>query len=245
MTRSPGLNCATPSPIATISPAASLPGTNGGSGRNWYLPASISTSTYCTPRAPILTCTSPGPGGGGSGTSRRASTSGPPNASHTTAFIAASLSPIVEHKEPGPAVTGLVWPMHRDALNLRAKAAREHRPVGFFARRVDAGDDGRHAGRKSQRGAGVEQCREAVLGAGSGTHRAEFDETDAVAGLALRPQMADREAGEFAVAVPQQYHVAELARGERADLAPKIEPVIELFGQFSRGTLHVSALALR
>ena len=60
---------------------------NGGSGRNWYLPASISTSTYCTPRARIRTVISPGPGGGGSGTSRSASTSGPPNASHTIAFM--------------------------------------------------------------------------------------------------------------------------------------------------------------
>ena len=33
----------------------------------------------------------PGPGGGGSGTSRSASTSGPPNASQTTAFMAPSL----------------------------------------------------------------------------------------------------------------------------------------------------------
>src|SRR6185437_1876009 len=47
----------------------------------------MSTSTYCTPRASMRTCTSPGPGGGGSGTSRSANTSGPPNASHTTAFI--------------------------------------------------------------------------------------------------------------------------------------------------------------
>jgi hypothetical protein len=46
MILSPGLNCVTPSPIATTSPAASLPGMKGGSGRNWYLPASIKTSTY-------------------------------------------------------------------------------------------------------------------------------------------------------------------------------------------------------
>src|SRR6516164_9109548 len=62
-------------------------GMKGGSGRNWYFPANIRTSTYCAPRARILTCTSPAPGGGGSGTSRRARTSGPPNASHTTALI--------------------------------------------------------------------------------------------------------------------------------------------------------------
>ena len=63
------------------------PGMKGGSGRNWYFPASIRTSTYCTPRAWMRTCTSPGPGDAGSGTSRRASTSGPPNASQTTALM--------------------------------------------------------------------------------------------------------------------------------------------------------------
>src|SRR5215472_7438499 len=36
----------------------------------------------------MRTCSSPGPGSGGSGTSRSASTSGPPNPSQTTAFIA-------------------------------------------------------------------------------------------------------------------------------------------------------------
>src|SRR5947208_14540335 len=146
MILSPSLNCVTPSPTATISPAASLPGMKGGSGRNWYLPASISTSTYCTPRAAMRTCTSPGPGGGGSGISRNAKTSGPPNASHTTAFISVPLSPIVEHEEPGPAVAGLVRAVHRDPLDLGAEAAREPLAVGFFARRVDAGDDGGRAG---------------------------------------------------------------------------------------------------
>src|SRR6266478_8588208 len=179
---SPMLNCVTPSPTATTSPAPSLPGMNGGSGRNWYLPASISTSTYCTPRAAIFTCTSPGPGGGGSGTSRKASTSGPPNASHTTAFIAVPLSPIVEHEEPGPTVAGLVGTVHRDTLDLRAEAACEHRAVGLFARRVDAGNDGGHPGGGREPGAGIEQRGEAVRGAGA--HGAEFDKADAVAGFA-------------------------------------------------------------
>src|ERR1700724_675235 len=139
ITWSPILNRVTSGPTATTSPAPSLPGMKGGSGRNWYLPASIRTSTYCTPRAPMRTCTSPGPGGGGSGMSRNASTSGPPNASHTIAFIAAPLSPIVEHEEPGPAVTWLVRAMHRDALDLGAEAAPEHCAVGFLARQIDPG----------------------------------------------------------------------------------------------------------
>src|SRR5437588_8102433 len=217
MMRSPDLKRVTPSPTATTSPAASLPGTKGGSGRNWYLPASIRTSTYCTPRAAILTCTSPGPGGGGSGISRKASTSGPPNASHTTAFIAVPLSPIVEHEEPGPAVAGLVGTVHRDTLDLRAKAAREHLAVGFFARRVDAGDDGGHAGGDREPGAGIQQRGEAVRAPGAGAHGAEFDKADAVAGFARRPQMADRKTGEAAIAVPQEHRVAALAGRARSD----------------------------
>src|SRR5947209_4674093 len=113
----------------------------------------------------MRTCTSPGPGGGGSGMSRNASTSGPPNASHTIALIAAPLSPIVEHEEPGPAVARLVRAMHRDALDLRAEAASEHRAVGLLARRVDPGYERAHAGRNGKRGAGVDQRGEAVLGA--------------------------------------------------------------------------------
>src|ERR1700726_2476249 len=202
ITRSPGLNCVTPSPIATTSPAASLPGMKGGSGRNWYLPASIRTSTYWTPRAAMRTCTSPGPGGGGSGTSRSASTSGPPNASHTTAFIASPLSPIVEHEEPGPAVPRLVRAMHRDPLDLGAKAAPEHCAIGLRARQIDAGDDIRHPGRNGEPGAAVEQRGKALRRSRSRPHRAEFDEADALAGFARRPQMADRETGEPAVAVP-------------------------------------------
>src|SRR5205823_12186776 len=109
--------------------------------------ASISTSTYCTPRAAMRTCTSPALGGGGSGISRNASTSGPPNASHTIAFITAPLSPIVEHEEPGPAVARFVGAVHRHPLDLRAKAAPEQVPVGLLARQIDPGHDRAHARR--------------------------------------------------------------------------------------------------
>src|SRR5437667_5444355 len=228
---SPILNCVTPSPTATTTPAASLPGMKGGSGRNWYLPASISTSTYCTPRAAMRTCTSPAPGGGGSGISRNASTSGPPNASHTIAFIAGPLSPVVQHEEPGPAVARLVGPVHRDALDLRAEAASEQVAVGLLARQIDPGHHRCHAGRNGKRGAGIEQSGKAALGARSRPDRAEFDEAAVVAGLARVAAMADREAGEPAVAVPQERRVAEPAREHGADLAAQVEPVIERFGQ--------------
>ena len=65
---------------------------------NWYFPASIRTSTYCTPRAWIRTCTSPGPGEAGSGSSRSASTSGPPNASQTTALMRHALAVQGRHR---------------------------------------------------------------------------------------------------------------------------------------------------
>src|SRR5260370_39572907 len=100
----------------------------------------------------MRTCTSPGPGGGGSGISRNASTSGPPNASHTIAFIAAPLSPIVESIDVGPAVARLVRPVHRDALNLRAEAAREQVGGGLLARQGDPGPHRCHAGRDGKRG---------------------------------------------------------------------------------------------
>src|SRR5436190_300632 len=242
MTLSPGLNRVTPSPIATTSPAASLPGMKGGSGRNWYLPASISTSTYWTPRAAMRTCTSPGPGGGGSGTSRNASTSGPPNASHTIAFIAALLTPIVEHEEPGPAVARLVRAMHRDALDLRAEAAPEHRSVGLLARQIDAGHHIHHADCGGERGAGIEQRGKTVLRSGSRLYRAELDEALRLAGLALGPAMADRKAGEPAVAIPQQHRIAELAGGDGADLGPQIEAVIQGFGEIAGRGFRLRAL---
>src|ERR1700730_15486668 len=129
ITRSPRLNRVTPGPRATTSPAASLPGMKGGSARNSYLPASINTPTYCAPRAPILTCTSPAPGGGGSGISRSASTSGPPNASQTTAFIRGFLFARLGTQ------TGLMadaQPLHSLLVSVAGKAVlveEQNRPV--------------------------------------------------------------------------------------------------------------------
>src|SRR5207237_8564855 len=125
----------------------------------------------------------PGRAGDGPAMSRKASTSGPPNASHTIAFIAAPLSPIVEHEEPGPAVARLVRAMHRDALDLRAEAASEQVAVGLLARQIDPGHHRCHAGRNGKRGAGIEQSGKAALGARSRPDRADFDEAAVVAGL--------------------------------------------------------------
>src|SRR5205807_9165243 len=61
---------------------------------------------------------------------------------------------------------------------------------------------------------------------------------------ALRPGMADREAGEPAGAVPQQHRVAEPAGKNGADLAAQVEPVMERIGQFAGGGLRLRALAL-
>src|SRR5580700_3690520 len=200
--RSPSLKRVTASPTATTSPAPSFPGTKGGSGRNWYLPASIRTSTYCTPRAAIRTCTSPGPGGGGSGTSRSTRTSGPPNASQTTAFIALSSAPIVENVEAGSAVAGLIRPMHRHALDPGTKPASQHMPVRLLARQIDPRQHVLHADRLRESGATVEQRRETLLAARARPYRTELDKAATLAGLACRPPMADREAGEAAVALP-------------------------------------------
>src|SRR5437660_165761 len=132
MTLSPGLNCVTPSPTATISPAASLPGTKGGSGRNWYLPASISTSTYCTPRAAIFTCTSPGPAGGGrdpgAGVEQRGEAVGAPGArAHRAEFdkadAVAGLARRSQMADRKPRETAVAIP-HKHRV---AQIAGEHR----------------------------------------------------------------------------------------------------------------------
>src|ERR1700722_9915753 len=155
ITLSPIWNCVTPGPTATTMPAASPPGMNGGSGRNWYLPASIRTSTYCTPRASMRTCTSPGPGGGGSGTSRSANTSGPPNASHTTAFIHAipccrrcSIASSPARRQQHRPVLG-----HDQDECTDPRQARDLQQVGLLIDR-EGGDNAQHGGDRHQ---GVEQ----------------------------------------------------------------------------------------
>ena len=44
MTRSPTACSLTPGPMALTTPAASMPGTNGGSSLTWYLPEIVSRS---------------------------------------------------------------------------------------------------------------------------------------------------------------------------------------------------------
>ena len=51
ITRSPFLTRVTFAPIASTTPEASRPGTNGRSGRVWYLPCSISVSGKLSPIA--------------------------------------------------------------------------------------------------------------------------------------------------------------------------------------------------
>jgi hypothetical protein len=83
-----------------------------------------------------------------------------------------------------------------------------------------------------------------ALGGGPGPHGAEFDETAAFAGLARRPPIADREAGEAACTSPQQKDVAETARRECADLGAEIEPLVKRFGHLAAGGLGRAPVSL-
>ena len=123
-----------------------------------------------------------------------------------------ALSPIVDHETSGPAVAGLIWPVHRDDVHSGPKASAHHQPIGFFAPGVHSGEDGRHAGVSRERGAAVEQGAEAGLGSEAGTRRAEFHEQAIPTSLAGWTPMADGEAGETARSAAQQQSVAE-ARG--------------------------------
>jgi len=117
--------------------------------------------------------------------------------------IAARLSPIVKNVQPRATVTRLVRSVHRHALDHRAEAARHHLPVGFLAREIDPGQNIRHAGVVRERSAGVEQCAEPLLSAGSRPHRCEFRKVAAFAGFARRAKMTNGTARKSAVLVPQ------------------------------------------
>src|SRR5215469_1312624 len=112
------------------------------------------------------------------------------------------LSPIVEHVEPPPAITGLVWPVHSDSLDHRAEAAHQHVPVGFLARQIGAGQHIRHAGFARERGAGIEQRAEPRFGTRSWPYGAKFNETTALPGFARGTPMADGKARESPFLIP-------------------------------------------
>src|SRR6185503_8440851 len=85
-TRSPGDHPLVSVPTASISPAASDPGTYGSDGLRGYVPARMYASTGLTPIARIATSTSDG-SGLGSGSSWSRITSGGPNSRTTIAVI--------------------------------------------------------------------------------------------------------------------------------------------------------------
>ncbi len=97
MTRSPTLKPVTSGATALTTPATSLPGVNGSSGLNWYLPWMISTSGKLTPAACTSTTTWPA-AGCGAASSSTTRVSGRPQALHTMAFICVS-----------PFLVGWVW----------------------------------------------------------------------------------------------------------------------------------------
>jgi hypothetical protein len=50
-------------------------------------------------------------------------------------------SPIVQHKDAGPTITGVVVAMHGDRLENRAEAPRYHHAISFVKAHAHAGDE--------------------------------------------------------------------------------------------------------
>src|SRR5882724_9471220 len=131
-TRAPTFSPVTPSPRASMTPAASMPGVSGSFGFTTYCPCRKRTSAKFTPIACALMSTMPGRTSG-FGTSASDITSGPPVCANTIAFISDPLEhvdPLLEHL--GAAVTdvdgGVVVPgrpQRADALAQRGRRLRE------------------------------------------------------------------------------------------------------------------------
>src|SRR5262245_44573063 len=85
-TRIPGRTFVTPSPTASTTPAASIPGMSGSFGFTVSIPWRKRVSAKCTPIAWFLISAEPGRGDG-FGASASVRTSGPPVSAKTIAFI--------------------------------------------------------------------------------------------------------------------------------------------------------------
>jgi hypothetical protein len=112
--------------------------------------------------------------------------------------------------------------MHGHHLHLAAETACHHLAIGLLASGIDPSQDPRHPHCAGERAGGIEQRAEPIGGTQTGAHRAEFDEETIGASLARRSPMADREAAELARTLPQQQDVAEVARGDGADLSGEV-----------------------
>src|SRR5256712_2428686 len=96
-TRTPGRRFVTPSPTASIVPAASRPGVSGSLGFTAYVPWRKRVSAKFTPTAWFLTSTIPGRSSG-LGTSATDNTSGPPSSAKTMALMAPPAWPYVSRR---------------------------------------------------------------------------------------------------------------------------------------------------
>src|SRR5262245_54459713 len=126
-TRSPTARPSTAAPVSSTVPAASWPGTNGGSWRCWYWPRITSVSGKFTAAAstPMRTCPGPQSGAGTSSTRR---TSSPPSSGQTSARIRAPPTPWACRDRQGP--------IERDE-GTRRREAPSMAPV---PERIDVGD---------------------------------------------------------------------------------------------------------
>src|SRR5438552_4476152 len=100
-TRAPGRTSVTPSPTASTTPAASMPGVSGSFGFTTYVPCRKRVSAKFTPTAWTLMSTMPGRTSG-FGTSDSRSTSGPPVCEKTIAFTLDTSEAVVEYPSARP-----------------------------------------------------------------------------------------------------------------------------------------------
>ena len=130
------------------------------------------------------------------------------------------LAEVVDHVDVRPAVARLVRPLHDDALEPDAVAARKQPAVSVVASNVDAGHHPLEAALACQGFASVQQPLEEIPCLRPWAHRGKFYEARTASGLA-GAAVANGKPYEFRVVVEKD-GVAEPPRSGGANLVPHV-----------------------
>src|SRR5437588_304232 len=151
-TRAPTFSSVTPSPTASTTPAASMPGVSGSFGFTTYVPCRKRVSAKFTPIAWILMSTMPGRTSG-FGTSDSRNTSGPPVCEKTIAFTldtSQDVRPLLEHlRMPVADADGemvVAGPAQLTDALLQLGPGRRERHRAAILQTASAGERGGRAG---------------------------------------------------------------------------------------------------